>query len=91
MPYESDPKKAAEQDMSIKFDGRTIMLTVFVNTDEDIKTVSERVTDAAKGPHGRMSACEAGVYTDKRWTLALWTEIKKGLLQAGVKMKKGDG
>ncbi len=42
------------------FGGRTIEVRVFVNTDEGIETVADRVTDAAKGPHRRQIIATAG-------------------------------
>jgi len=42
--YHKDPKKAGEQDTSIKFGGRTIVMTVVVNTDEDARASASAST-----------------------------------------------
>ncbi len=40
----------------VRFDGRTIEVRVFVNTDEPAEVVGARVQAAAKGPQLRMAA-----------------------------------
>lgn len=78
-----------EHDMTIKFGGRTVMLTVVINTDEEVDELTKRVVNAARGPLRRMVVCEANLYTDKLATHSLWTKIKGALGAVGVPQKKG--
>jgi hypothetical protein len=90
MTYHKDLKAAGVQDTSIKFGGRTIVMTVVVNTDEDIHEVGERVNDAAKGPKLRMALTGTRVMSGAE-ALALWTTLQKALAETGVEQRKGDG
>lgn len=89
MPYHKDPKQAGVQDTSIKFGGRTIIMTVVVNTDEDMYEVGERVNDAAKGPKLRMALTGSRIMSGAE-ALALWTTLREALVETGVEQRKGD-
>jgi hypothetical protein len=87
--YHKDPKKAGEQDTSIKFGGRTIVMTVVVNTDEDAREVSERVNDAARGPKLRMAMTGSNIVTGVE-AVAFWAKLREALAETGVEQCKGD-
>lgn len=48
-------------DMEVRFGGRTLQLTVVINTDESVEEVVQRVRKAASGPHLRMAVVGAGI------------------------------
>lgn len=74
MPYHKDPKKVGVMDTRIKFGGRTVVMTVYVNTEEDANHVGERVNDAAKGPKLRMAFTGARLVTGAD-AMAAWSAI----------------
>lgn len=58
----------------VRFNGRTIDVRVFVNTDEPIEVVAARIQQAAKGPHKRMAAVTGGVL-DSEDAKRVWDTI----------------
>jgi len=66
-----------------RFDGRTLKLTVLVNTDQDVNEVAERVKEAARGPGMHMAVAIGeevpSDLADELWSLLL------GMMEQQVK------
>lgn len=74
----SAPKRASVAvdigDTDVRHGGRTLQITVSVNTDEDEMTVLERVRAAARGPKVAMCVCSVGVMKPED-SAELWGRI----------------
>lgn len=68
-PLTGDPVKDG---YAIKYDGRTITLTVHINTDRPIHEVAEAVRRAARGPASDMVSVVGGESSDTR---ELWQQL----------------
>ena len=60
----------------VRFNGRTVKVTVSVNTDEDENVVAKRIHDAACGPNKRMAV--TGIHETKDET-EYWNRVFAGL------------
>ncbi len=67
----NDPRMSGAE---IRYGGRTIQITAYVNTDEDELEVLQRVQEAAKGPGKRMVLVAGGLLPEDQWKLA-WETI----------------
>lgn len=81
--FHEDPKKAGPQDMTVKYDGRTLTVTLIVNTDEDPAMLAERLTSSARGEKNNMVISGVGITTGPE-AIAHWNELKKILAKSGV-------
>jgi hypothetical protein len=52
-------------DMEVRYGGRTLQLTVVINTDETIEEVTMRIKSAASGPRQRMCVVGGGIVDDQ--------------------------
>lgn len=86
LKQEQDNPELEAQDMRLGFDGRTIQLTVLINTDEDAREIIARIKLAAAGPAKRMVLVVAHVITDLR-ARNFWRSIRRSVR----KTKKGKG
>ena len=74
-----DRRARAKQDprmdgMEVRYGGRTVHVTIWINTDEDEKTVSLRVHEAARGPRKDMAVVAGGV-CDEEAARAVWAKV----------------
>lgn len=72
-----------QQDMSCQYDGRVVVLEVYINTDEDINAILARVVKAAKGPRLCASVVTVGINTGDVGR-ELWAELAKASAAAVV-------
>ena len=59
----------------VRYNGRTVRLDVFINTDDSLEEVAERVKRAAQGPKFNMVIVGAGFVEDKDVIGKLWTSV----------------
>jgi hypothetical protein len=64
----ADPRMSGAD---VRYGGRTIQVTVYVNTDEDERDVALRIQEAAKGPGQRMVLVAVGLVDEGR-ARSLW-------------------
>lgn len=62
--------------MELRYGGRTLVITAYVNTSEDVQRVVERVQPAARGPKRALVIVTAGVHEAEQAPLvaALWKD-----------------
>lgn len=63
-------------DPTVRFNGRTVELRVYINTDEGFEEVAERVIVAAKGPLQRM-VCITVADVPKEQAMPLWLAFQR--------------
>lgn len=59
----ADPRLSGSD---VRYGGRTLQVTAYVNTDEDERVVALRVQEAAKGPGKRMVLVTAGILNEEQ-------------------------
>lgn len=75
--------KIEQQDFTPRFNGRVVMLKVFVNTDEDHGKVAQRVTRSARGP-GNNACVVMGTVIDGEDGLTTWKALADAAAQSHV-------
>jgi hypothetical protein len=69
--------KFEDLDTTIKFGGRMLRITAYVNSDEDPDVVGARLRDAARGPEGHMALVVIAVTPPSSKAQEIWRGLLK--------------